>query len=77
MYYVPKATIRNVPVSALTSDPVAQVRAFNRFYTRRIAVLEERLLHSDFTLTEARVLFELAAGQGITAAQLGLSLIHI
>lgn len=74
MYYVPKATIRNVPVSALTSDPVAQVRAFNRFYTRRIKVLEERLLHSDFTLTEARVLFELAAGQGITAAQLGLRL---
>lgn len=50
---------------------VAQVRAFNRFYTRQIGVLEEHLLRSDFTLTEVRVLFELAEGQGISAAQLG------
>lgn len=50
---------------------VAQVRAFNRFYTRQIGVLEEHLLHSDLTLTEVRVLFELAEGQGISAAQLG------
>ncbi|WP_312317397.1 helix-turn-helix domain-containing GNAT family N-acetyltransferase [Stenotrophomonas sp.] len=52
-------------------EAVAQVRAFNRFYTRQIGVLEERLLDSAFTLTEVRVLFELAEGQGITAAQLG------
>ena len=52
-------------------EVVAQVRAFNRFYTRQIGVLEERLLHSEFTLTEVRVLFELSEGQGITAAQLG------
>lgn len=50
---------------------VAQVRAFNRFYTRQIGVLEEHLLHSDLALTEVRVLFELAEGQGISAAQLG------
>ncbi len=50
---------------------VAQVRAFNRFYTRQIGVLEEHLLRSDVTLTEVRVLFELAEGQGISAAQLG------
>ncbi|WNH53628.1 bifunctional helix-turn-helix transcriptional regulator/GNAT family N-acetyltransferase [Stenotrophomonas oahuensis] len=50
---------------------VARVRAFNRFYTRQIGVLEEHLLHSDLTLTEVRVLFELAEGQGISAAQLG------
>lgn len=50
---------------------VAQVRAFNRFYTRQIGVLEEHLLRSDLSLTEVRVLFELAEGQGISAAQLG------
>lgn len=58
-------------MSELHSAPIAQVRAFNRFYTRQIGVLEEHLLRSDFTLTEVRVLFELAEGQGVSAAQLG------
>lgn len=58
-------------MSELHTASVAQVRAFNRFYTRQIGVLDEHLLRSDFTLTEVRVLFELAEGQGISAAQLG------
>jgi DNA-binding MarR family transcriptional regulator/N-acetylglutamate synthase-like GNAT family acetyltransferase len=51
--------------------PVDAVRAFNRFYTRRIGALGDRHLASAFSLTEMRVLYELAhRGDAPTAADL-------
>lgn len=56
--------------AAETAD-VDAVRAFNRFYTRRIGVLQEDLLDSAFPLTQARVLFELAQREPVAAREIG------
>lgn len=49
-----------MPASPQLEARIAEVRSFNRFYTALIGVLNDGLLDSPYTLTEARVIFELA-----------------
>ena len=51
-------------------DRIRAVRQFNRFFTRQIGVLREGLLHSPYSLTEARILFELAQYRDLTSSDL-------
>jgi DNA-binding MarR family transcriptional regulator len=55
---------------AATAQAVALVREFNRFYTKQIGVLQEGLLASSYSLTEARLMYELLQHPSSTASEI-------
>lgn len=52
------------------ASAIDSVRRFNRFYTRQIGVLQERLLRTPFSLAEARILYELGIRKRVIAKDL-------
>jgi DNA-binding MarR family transcriptional regulator/N-acetylglutamate synthase-like GNAT family acetyltransferase len=52
--------------TAVADGTVGAVREFNRFYTNRVGLLRGKYLGTPYSLTEARVLFELARSRGAT-----------
>ena len=55
-------------------DQISMVRAFNRFYTGRLGVLDHHILQSSLSLSEARVLYELANRENPSAKAIGSEL---
>src|SRR5262245_47753159 len=56
-----------VEMAPSAAQRVAAVRRFNRFYTQQLGVLRPGWLESEFSLTEARVLYEVQVREGATA----------
>jgi len=60
----------------MKSQHIREVRAFNRFYTNIIGLLDNHILNSNYSLPEARIMFELYQGNGLTASDI-IATIHI
>jgi DNA-binding MarR family transcriptional regulator/GNAT superfamily N-acetyltransferase len=55
---------------AFDAAQVLAMREFNRFYTARLGLLRKRYLNGEFSLTEARIIYEIGSHPKQTAASL-------
>ncbi|MEX0300254.1 MAG: GNAT family N-acetyltransferase [Kordiimonas sp.] len=53
-----------------TTSDILAIRQFSRFYTKHLGLLHRRLMNSNYSLVEARVLYELAQTDEITASDI-------
>jgi DNA-binding MarR family transcriptional regulator/N-acetylglutamate synthase-like GNAT family acetyltransferase len=56
--------------SGKDTEQVSAMREFNRFYTARLGLLRKRHLDGEFSLTEARILYEIGSKSKLTARSL-------
>lgn len=56
------------------TDVITEIRGFNRFYTNILGLLNRKIIDSEYSLTEARILFEISKIGTCTANQLCLLL---
>jgi DNA-binding MarR family transcriptional regulator/GNAT superfamily N-acetyltransferase len=57
-------------VHAVLESQIAAVRGFSRFYTKKLGIIEPKLLDSPWTLQEARIIYEIAQRPNLTATDL-------
>src|SRR5712675_2805185 len=60
----------NTAINPELDGQVAAVRRFSRFYTRKLGIIEPKLLDSPWSLQEARIIYEIAERQSCTATDL-------
>ena len=60
----------------MKKKPIQDMRAFNRWYTDVIGLLNRHLLDSNYSLSEARLIYELHTAGAIQASQV-MGLMHI
>ena len=60
----------NICSGSALEGQIAAVRGFSRFYTRKLGIIEPKLLDSPWTLQEARIIYEIAERRHCTATEL-------
>ena len=60
----------NESSASATAGQIFAIREFNRFYTAKLGLLRKRHLDGEFSLTEARILYEISANPSMTASVL-------